>query len=69
MNGVYESYYFTFMNFYNEEWDTFMFMEYPSKGILIVVFQLITATLGSLVLSKYFMALVMNYLNSELETE
>ena len=66
-NSVFESFIFVLLTFYNEEWDQNMFNEYPSKGPGIVIFQFLTISVGIIIMSKYYLALLMKYLLDELD--
>lgn len=66
-NSVYESVIFVLLTFYNEEWDSNMLNEYPQNGILIVVFQFLSIFIGIIILSKYYLAILMKYLGDELD--
>ena len=46
-----------------------MFMHYPTQGLILVIYQIIVVIIGSLILSKYFMALIMNNFCHELEAK
>ena len=61
-NTVYESVIFVLLTFYSEEWDSNMLNEYPQNGILIVIFQLFSIFIGIIILSKYYLAILMKYL-------
>lgn len=47
------------LTFYNEEWDYLMFEQYLGGGVLVVIWQLLSITIGLVLFSKYFMALLM----------
>lgn len=59
-NGVQYSFIFTILTFFNEEWDYFMFQQYLGAGALVVIWQLFLISTGLIIVSKYFMALLMN---------
>ncbi len=64
MDGIFDSLIFTMLTFYNEEWDFLMFQQYLGSGALVVIWQLISIVVGLMLFSKYFMALLMNELDS-----
>ena len=58
-DGLFDSVIFTMLTFYNEEWDYLMFQQYLGGGALVVIWQLLSITIGLVLFSKYFMALLM----------
>jgi hypothetical protein len=67
--GILNSIIFTVFAFFNEEWDWFLFEQYPGCGALVVIWQCLTIVIGLQILSKYFMALLMNSIGEKLESE
>jgi hypothetical protein len=57
-NDIYHSLIFTILTVYNEEWDIFMFQQYPGCKIVIIIWQLISMIVGFLLFSKYLMCLI-----------
>lgn len=60
--GLYHSLIFTILTVFNEEWDYLMFISYPTHGHIIIFWQLFTLVIGLMLISKYFMALLVKYL-------
>lgn len=58
-DGIFNSIIFTMLTFYNEEWDYLMFQQYLGGGVLVVIWQLLSITIGLVLFSKYFMAELM----------
>lgn len=56
--GLYNSLIFTLLTVYNEEWDWLMFEQYVGSGVSIVIWQIITLIIGLILVSKYFMAML-----------
>ena len=61
-DGLYNSLIFTLLTIYNEEWDWLMFQEYLGSGVSIVLWQIITLIIGLILVSKYFMAMLVKEL-------
>ena len=66
-NTIYESIIFVFLAFYNEDTDVNMYKLEPEKGIFIVFFQVIVIIVGKMILSKYYSAMLMKYIEEYLE--
>ena len=60
--GIYNSVIFTLLTVYNEEWDWLMFQQYLGSGFMIVIWQIITLLIGLVLVSKYFMAMLVKEL-------
>ena len=60
--GIYNSLIFTLLTVYNEEWDWLMFQQYLGSGFLIVIWQILTLLVGLVLVSKYFMAMLVKEL-------
>jgi hypothetical protein len=67
--GISNSIIFTVFAFFNEEWDWFLFEQFPGCGILVVLWQILIIVIGLQILSKYFMASLMNSIGERLDQE